>query len=106
SCKQLFSKYPNLLHTTSVIKHPVFFKGRNYTGHTPEIEQSSLLTQYAYKEFPNEIGQIKSHPLLVPLGKSVEKVFKKLMNQGDITESTCLFGFPHPSGANGHRKKQ
>lgn len=33
----------------------------------------------------------------------VEEVLKNIIKTG---EHTFLFGFPHPSGANGHRKKQ
>ena len=29
-----------------------------------------------------------------------------MVNEGIIKEEQCLFGFPHPSGANGHRKEQ
>lgn len=44
--------------------------------------------------------------LLIPLGKTVEQVFHKLFREGKLANHYCLFGFPHPSGANGHRKKQ
>lgn len=106
SSRLLFSQYSNLLHTTSVIKYPVFLKGKNYTGYTPKIDQSSLLTEYAYQIFPKEIKKIKNDFLLIPLGKAVTEVIKELVNQGSIPEQSCLFGFPHPSGANGHRKQQ
>ena len=29
-----------------------------------------------------------------------------MINENVICEKQCLFGFPHPSGANGHRKEQ
>jgi hypothetical protein len=29
-----------------------------------------------------------------------------LVEQGDLDPARCLFGFPHPSAANGHRQKQ
>ncbi|MFR0823044.1 MAG: hypothetical protein ACLU84_01815 [Clostridia bacterium] len=29
-----------------------------------------------------------------------------MVNEKIISSKQCLFGFPHPSGANGHRKKQ
>lgn len=102
----LFSQCQNLMHTTSLIKYPVFIKGKNYTGHTPKITQSSLLTEFAYQVFPKEIEEMKNDILLIPLGKAVSEVVKELVNQGNITEYSCLFGFPHPSGANGHRKRQ
>lgn len=106
SCNQLFDQYHHLLHTTSVIKYPVFIKGKNYTGYIPKIEQSPILKKYAYQVFPEGIEKIKNDYLLVPLGKVVTEVINKLVDQGRVAERRCLFGFPHPSGANGHRKKQ
>lgn len=102
----LFSQYQQFLHTTSLIKYPVFVKGKNYTGHTPKIAQSSLLKEYAYQVFPKEIEKMNKNILLIPLGKTVNEVIKDLMKRGKIPNHYCLFGFPHPSGANGHRKRQ
>ena len=45
-------------------------------------------------------------PLIVPLGKAVEEVLEIMIGEGLIKREQCLLGFPHPSGANGHRKKQ
>ncbi|GGH80634.1 hypothetical protein JOD43_002540 [Pullulanibacillus pueri] len=106
SCHLLFDHACDLLHTTSVIKYPVFIKGKNYTGYSPKIEQSTLLKTYAYGAFPEELKKIKSKFLLVPLGKRVSAVISKLVENGEIPGDYCLFGFPHPSGANGHRLKQ
>ena len=102
----LFGKSRDLLHTTSVIKYPVFFKGNNYTGHQPAINRSSLLQHYAFKEFPKELAQITEPALVIPLGKTVEQVIFKLKDEQQLSHHTYLTGFPHPSGANGHRVKQ
>ncbi|MBM7692815.1 hypothetical protein JOC77_002246 [Peribacillus deserti] len=104
--RQLFGDRSNLLHTTSVIKYPVFSDGKNYTGHAPKIDHSSLLKKYAYEIFPQEIIQLEKPYLLIPLGKSVSEVIRTLMDQGRIPRNPCLLDFPHPSGANGHRHKQ
>lgn len=104
STAQLFTIYRTFLHTTSVIKYPVFYKDKNYTGHTPTIEQSDLLKQYAYEISPNELAQITSPALVIPLGKTTENVIQNIQIKNDL--HTYLFGFPHPSGANGHREKQ
>jgi hypothetical protein len=45
-------------------------------------------------------------PLIIPLGKTVEDVLKSLVEADLVNPRHCLFGFPHPSGANGHRRKQ
>jgi hypothetical protein len=106
STTSLFNEKRYLLHTTSVIKYPVFYLGKNYTGHRPTIEQSEVLTYFAYKEFPKELNLISPPALVIPLGKTVEVIIKKLFNDGKLLNHVYLFGFPHPSGANGHRKKQ
>ncbi|MFD1851684.1 hypothetical protein ACFSC5_16960 [Oceanobacillus bengalensis] len=106
SSSSLFEEHRQLLHTTSIIKYPVFYQGKNYTGHHPIISHSSLLTTYAYHIFPQEFSQIEQPALIIPLGKTVEHVFDKLNREGKLPEHFYLYGFPHPSGANGHRKKQ
>jgi len=102
----LFAKNRPLLHTTSVIKYPVFYKGKNYTGHQPPIQQSPLLSSYAFRTFPEELQHISPPALVIPLGKMVEHVLGQLLDGKKSPEHVVLFGFPHPSGANGHRNKQ
>ncbi|MGE7304701.1 hypothetical protein ACQKJG_12825 [Priestia megaterium] len=102
---ELFASQRDLLHTTSVLKYPVFYKEKNYTGHQPPIERSVLLSRYAFEVFPHELSEIKNPCLIVPLGKAVENVLRKLSREPSFSRHTYLFGFPHPSGANGHRKR-
>ncbi|MBL0385997.1 hypothetical protein JJB07_04965 [Tumebacillus sp. ITR2] len=102
----LFSDRRDLLHTTSLIHDPVFVKGRNYTGHTPQIASTPILKTYAYEKFPHEWKQLTHNPLLIPLGKSVADILATLIDEGVLDRERCLLGFPHPSGANGHRKTQ
>lgn len=40
------------------------------------------------------------------MGQTVSDLLENLVDQGVLTASRCLLGFPHPSGANGHRKRQ
>lgn len=105
SCESLFKEDDNLLHTTSIIPYPVFIKEKNYTGHTPKILESEVLMKYVEKYFYKEI-KILQNILIIPLGNSVEEVLKMMVKNGLISDKQCLFGFPHPSGANGHRIKQ
>jgi hypothetical protein len=44
--------------------------------------------------------------LVIPLGKSVEEVMRVYASEGLLEERNILLGFPHPSGANGHRQQQ
>lgn len=103
---RLFDSKRELLHTTSVIKHPVFYKQKNYTGHRPAISRSALLSRYALRCFPDEIEMMEKDILLIPLGKAAESACRMLKKNGRMRQAVILEGFPHPSGANGHRFKQ
>ncbi|WP_028611709.1 uracil-DNA glycosylase family protein [Paenibacillus harenae] len=94
-----------LLHTTSVIRYPVFKNGRNYTGHSPAILRSAMLYKYAATILLPEVLAVKE-ALIIPLGKSVSEVMRAFVEQGFMDADRCLFDMPHPSGANGHRAKQ
>jgi hypothetical protein len=41
--------------------------------------------------------------LIVPLGTAVSGLLQSVR---DVDPTRCLFGFPHPSGANGHAASQ
>lgn len=106
TCKELFSADNDLLHTTSLIQYPVFVKGKNYSGSSPELVKDVFLMEFAKIHFYSELSQMRKDILIVPLGKAVEKVLQCMLNDGVIKEEQCLFGFPHPSGANAHAHKQ
>ncbi len=105
SCEELFSIKDDLLHTTSLIPYPVFINEKNYTGSNPKILENDVLYSYVKKYFYKEI-ELLPNALIVPLGKTVEEVLRRMISEGIIRSNQCLFGFPHPSGANGHRVKQ
>lgn len=105
SCKELFSGAKNLLHSTSMLRYPVFVQGANYNGHSPKALKESILNKYILESFPHEASSLNS-PLIIPLGKAVEEVLNMLTKNKIILKEQCLLGFPHPSGANGHRNRQ
>lgn len=105
SCSSLFDDSDYLLHTTSVIPYPVFIDCKNYTGSNPKILENDILKNYVQKYFYKEVNALPN-AFYIPLGKSVEEVLEQLIQKGILKREQCLLGFPHPSGANGHRKKQ
>lgn len=105
SCNELFESKDYLLHTTSIIPYPVFIDNKNYTGSKPKIMNNEVLYNYAKKYFYNEV-ELLSDTLIIPLGKAVEEILQQMIKENLIKEEQCLLGFPHPSGANGHRKSQ
>lgn len=104
-CEELFNDKDYLLHTTSLIPYAVFINGKNYTGHSPKIMKNKLLTSFLVEYFIPQAAVLRN-ALIVPLGKGVEEIISEYTRAGIINENNVLFGFPHPSGANGHRLHQ
>ena len=105
SCSELFEDKDHLLHTTSIIPYPVFINDKNYTGSNPKIMDNEVLYSYVKKYFYKETDKLQN-ALIIPLGKVVEEILQQMIKENLIKEEQCLLGFPHPSGANGHRKSQ
>jgi hypothetical protein len=95
----------DLLHATSAIRYPVFMGNLNYTGSKPPLWSSPWLEQFARRVLVPELCAVGA-PVVVPLGRMVEKLLATLEADGSIPAGRLLRGFPHPSRANGHRKQQ
>lgn len=102
---ELFAEANSLVHTGSVLNYPVFYKGKNYSGTTPDILKTELLRKHIMEGFATEISNM-DQPLIIPLGINVSKVLTYLAEQNHLDASNLLLGFPHPSGGNGHRHRQ
>jgi hypothetical protein len=105
STGSLFDHDGELLHPTSAIRYPVFVDGRNYTGSKPPLTSAPVLVDYLRGVLAPELEMV-SETLVVPLGKAVESALRHLIAAGQLDEDICLFGLPHPSGANAHRVRQ
>ncbi|QXP67692.1 uracil-DNA glycosylase family protein [Polaribacter sp. AHE13PA] len=105
STSELFEIENSFLHSTSIIKYPVFNNGKNYTGSAPSPLKSEILWKQIEKLFIPEISEFKGK-LIIPLGKSVSEILLKIQSENKLNGNFILNGFPHPSGANGHRAKQ
>lgn len=105
STSSLFGENADLLHPTSVIRYPVFVEGKNYSGSQPRLLSNPALLDYVEGLLSPELNSAPDS-LVVPLGRSVEAALGHLVGLRELDEERCLFGFPHPSGANAHRAKQ
>lgn len=105
SSSTLFSSANHLMHTTGLIPYPVFYRGNNYTGSTPNILSTETLKHYVETCSVNDVIRLNK-PMIIPLGVTVTKVLAYLSKYNLIDNCYVLNGFPHPSGANGHRLKQ
>src|SRR5262249_43117219 len=99
SSESLFNEHRGLLHTSSAIRYPVFVQGRNYTGHSPRILDTPALRWFIDNVLVEELQQAP-RAMIIPLGRSVSTVLEYLADKKSIKRDRCLFGFPHPSGAN------
>lgn len=101
----LFFGRSDLVHSTSAIRYPVFVNGANYSGHRPIVSKSPMLRSFVVNVLRSELTQVES-ALVVPLGGAVESALQILIDRGELDEDRVMFGFPHPSGSNGHRRRQ
>lgn len=102
SCKELFEPDCRLMDNTCLLPYPVFRNGKNYTGHAPKIDRSPMLSEICEKQL-QKIAATYPDALFIPLGKCVDEQVTK---SGLLPEDRVVHGFPHPSGANGHRFRQ
>jgi hypothetical protein len=105
SSDELFKQARRRVHTTSVLRYPVFVEGNNYTGHRPQLLNHPLLKRYVDEDFCAEMEMIPN-AFIIPMGDAVSAALEYLVTHGAISGDRCCFGFPHPSGANAHRKDQ
>ena len=105
SSGDLFENEHRQIHSTSILKYPVFVNQQNYTGHRPKLLAHPLLKHYVRDVFSVEICSIP-RAFIIPLGKAVSGALEYLIQIGVLSKDRCCIGFPHPSPANGHRKSQ
>ena len=79
--------------------------GRNYTGHSPKPLKFAPLRYLIEHVLAEELRSVPE-AVIVPLGGSVSGMLRPLADAGIIEGNRCLWGFPHPSGANGHRVRE
>jgi len=103
SSESLFNKNSRYLHTTSLVKYPVFDKGKNYSG--ANILKKKILLDFIEKNFLEELKTLKKS-IIIPLGNTVSSTIEYLNNKYDLKLACFLKGFPHPSGANARKNIQ
>ncbi len=101
SCDQLFGAAAHLVHTTSVLRYPVFVDGGNYNG-TPNMTRHPLLREQLLMSFAEEARALPA-AVFVPLGDKVAEALHFVADHGLLDRSRILDGLPHPSGANAER---
>jgi hypothetical protein len=96
---ELFEGRTDLLHTTSAVRYPVLCDdGRNWSGMRPEMSEPGL-REITRTLLAAELAHVPG-ALVVPLGVAVDEALRDLVAQDRLDAARCVFGFPHPSGAN------
>ena len=99
----LFGSAHSLASHMSALAFPVFINGRNYTG--SQITRDPVFLALIRQVLAAQLLQA-AQALVVPLGNAAADAVGLLIAEGVIDPGRCLLGFPHPSGANGHRLAQ
>ena len=97
SCESLFNINSKYLHSTSLIKYPVFDKGRNYSG--SGLLKKKILLDFIEAHFVKELKKLDK-TIIIPLGNTVSSTIDYLNNEFKLNLKCFLKGFPHPSGLN------
>ena len=97
SCESLFNINSRYLHSTSLIKYPVFDKGKNYSGSS--LLKKKILLDFLETHFVKELKKLDK-TIIVPLGNTVSSTIDYLNDKFNLKLKCFLKGFPHPSGLN------
>ena len=103
SCESLFNLNNQYLHSTSLVKYPVFDKGKNYSG--VNILKKKILLDFIEDNFLKEL-EVFQGSIIVPLGNSVSSTIDYLNTKHQLKLKCFLKGFPHPSGLNARKNIQ
>lgn len=98
SCSALFGEFASLVQTTSALRNPVFYKGKDYNG-TPNMTRNPILREQLLSHFAEDAKALPN-AIFVPLGSKVTEALQFLAAQGHINSDQILDGLPHPSPQN------
>jgi len=93
---ELFSTSRHLVHTTSLLRYPVFINDDDYRG-TPDMTKYPLLRKYLLENFCTEVEELKN-AVFVGLGPQVQKVLDRLVQERVLNKDRLIGGMLHPSG--------
>jgi len=82
----------------------VFLGAKNYGG-SPDPLSFPLLRAFVDQVLAAELAMVPD-AVIVRLGRTVAALLLAEVDRGALVTERCLFDFPHPSGANGHRASQ
>jgi hypothetical protein len=105
STTALFGSHAQALHSTCVLRYPVFKAGKGYSGQNPRPSGHPFLRAMLERLCAPELLLVPD-ALIVPMGKAAEEGLEHLTQLGLLSRQRWLRGFPHPSAPNGRRKAE
>lgn len=101
SGEALFGSRWSSLHTTSLLRYPVFVDGKDFTGQIDMLE-SGVLRKYVENYFCREIASLND-PYIVPLGDEAADALQGLVGEGLVSGDRVIDRLRHPSPEAGSR---
>ncbi len=92
----LFGIASHLVHSTSLLRYPVFIDDKDYRG-SPNMAKHPLLRSYLEKYFVSEVSELED-TVFLGLGPQVQSVLDILIEQGVLRPERVIGGMLHPSG--------
>ncbi len=104
---ELFSNAMASAAATSALVYPVFVgpELRNFSGTGIDLARIALFRRMMDELLAPRLAHAPG-ALIVPLGVAAATGVSYLRDHGAISIERVLTGMPHPSGSNGHRKRQ
>lgn len=101
STARLFDSHRDLVHTTSLLRYPVFVDGQKYEGN-PDMLKTPLLRRHLLEHFAMEVQALRD-AVFIGLGPKVWKVLEGLASEGLVDRSRIVNGVLHASPENTYR---
>ena len=90
------------VHTTSLLRYPVFHEGNAYNGAAPVMTSHPLLRKHLLSGFAVEAEEMP-HAHYFALGPKVYEVLLRLADEGFLKRRQIIGGMLHPSGQSNYR---
>lgn len=99
--EMLWAEKADLLHSTSVIPHAAFRKGKMFAGSFSEVTRSPIFRESFERDFVASLSALPSTAQYVGLGPTPLAALDWCVEQGVIKSEQVLGAFAHPSTSGG-----
>lgn len=97
----LWGSNAHLIHSTSVVPHAAFRRGKMFAGSFQEVLGSSLLRSSFEQDFLSTLSSMRGDPYFVALGPCPLDALHWSVSRGLLKKHQVLGAFCHPSSSGG-----